>query len=172
MRQSPGAIFARMVTKAQLKSLQASRRYGIGRLLLLARRDFLSRLAQIMHIDGDLAVQARGRLLPYIDIEGTRSTDLARRIGVSKQAVARMVKELEEEGLLFREGDEVDGRAQLIKFTESGLKYLTRMHAVISQVEDDYEQLVGTDAMNEMRTALATIAYEQSAIQEDGSATK
>jgi len=148
-----------MVTKAQLKSLQASRRYGIGRLLLLARRDFLSRLAQKMHIEGDLAVQARGRLLPYIDIEGTRSTDLAKRIGVTKQAVARMVKELEEEGLLTREGDEADGRAQLVKFTDAGLKYLTRMHRVILQVESDYERLLGEKAMSDIRTALATIAY-------------
>lgn len=150
-----------MVTKAQLKSLQASRRYGIGRLLLLARRDFLLRLADKMHMDGNLVVHARGRLLPYIDIEGTRSAELARRIGVTKQAVARMVKELEEDGLLIREGDEADGRAQLVKFTESGLKYLKRMHTVITQIESEYERLVGKESMSAVRTALATIAYGQ-----------
>ena len=156
-----------MVTKAQLKSLQSSRRYGIGRLLLLARRDFLLRLAGKMHMDGDMVIQARGRLLPYIDIEGTRSAELAKRIGVTKQAVARMVKELEEDGLLTREGDEADGRAQLVKFTESGLRYLKRMHAVITQIESDYERLVGKESMGAVRTALATIAYAQDAAEGD-----
>lgn len=156
-----------MVTKAQLKSLQASRRYGIGRLLLLARRDFLLRLAEKMDIDGDMVVQARGRLLPYIDIEGTRSAELARRIGVTKQAVARMVKELEEDGLLTREGDEADGRAQLVKFTETGLRYLKRMHTVITQIESEYERLVGKESMSAVRTALATFAYGQDAVKED-----
>lgn len=156
-----------MVTKAQLTSLQTSRRYGIGRLLLLARRDFLLRLSEKMHMDGVMVIQAGGRLLPYIDIEGTRSAELARRIGVTKQAVARMVKELEEDGLLTREGDAADGRAQLVKFTESGLKYLKRMHAVITQIESDYDRLVGKESMIAVRTALATIAYAKGAADGD-----
>lgn len=148
-----------MFSKAQLKALQAARRHGIGRLLLLARRDFLHRLAQKMDPNGDLAMQARGRLLPYIDMEGTRSTDLARRLGVTKQAVARMVKELEEEGLLQREAHAADGRASLVKFTASGLQYLAHMHKVISQIEREYERMVGRESMDQVRHALATIAY-------------
>lgn len=155
-----------MVSKAQLKSLQASRREGFGRLLLLGRRDFLSRLAQKMH-DGDPAIQARGRLLPHIDIDGTRSTDLARKMGVTKQAVARMIRELEEEGLLFRDVDEADGRALLVKFTQTGFRYLTRMHALITEVEQDYERMVGKTAMKHARATLSRIAYAKHAASED-----
>ncbi len=147
-----------MFTKAHLRSLQASRRDGFGRLLLLGRRDFLSRLADKMH-DGDPGIEARGRLLPYIDIDGTRSTDLARKMGVTKQAVARMVRELEEDGLLVREVDEADGRAMLVKFTEAGLRYLARMHTMITQVEQDYERMLGKTAMKHARATLSKIAY-------------
>jgi len=149
-----------MATRARLQALQASRRQGIGRLLLLTRRDFLNRLAQKMKGEGNATVmQVRGRLIPYIDIDGTRSVDLARRVGVTKQAIGRLVRELEEEGLLTREADDADGRAFLVKFTGAGLEYLTRMHKCIAQIERDYERMVGAENMDVVREALVRIAY-------------
>jgi DNA-binding MarR family transcriptional regulator len=156
-----------MATRPQLQRLQASRRHGIGRLLLLARRDFLARLAERMNGDNEAAMQARGRLLPYLDIAGTRSVDVARRMGVSKQAVARLVKELEEEGLLYREADGADGRAFLVKFTDAGLEYLTQMHKSISQIERDYERMVGRERMALVREVLGVIAYGESEEERD-----
>jgi DNA-binding MarR family transcriptional regulator len=156
-----------MATRPQLQRLQASRRHGIGRLLLLARRDFLARLAERMNGDNEAAMQARGRLLPYLDIAGTRSVDVARRMGVTKQAVARLVKELEEEGLLYREPDGADGRAFLIKFTDAGLEYLTQMHKTISQIERDYERMVGRERMALVREVLGVIAYGEAQDERD-----
>lgn len=151
-------IHLNMVKKNQLQALQASRRYGVGRLLLLARADFLDRL--IDHMGGsETTMQARGRLLPYIDLDGTRSVDLARRMGITKQAVGKLVKELEEDGLLRREPDGADGRAFLVKFTESGQEYLARMHKSIQQIESEYTTLVGTERMRALREALTLIAY-------------
>ena len=148
-----------MITRRKLQTLKGARRYGIGRLLLLARRDFISRIAQRMNEAGDLAMHARGRLLPYIDVDGTRSIDLARRMGVTKQAVARMVQELEEEGLLCRQADDADGRASLVMFTEAGLEYMTRMHKVITQIEREYERQFGQERMKLVRETLSAIAY-------------
>lgn len=157
-----------MLTKKQIDVLKESRRYGIGRLLLLARRDFLVRLADKMDGEADIVMNARGRLLPYIDVEGTRSIDLARRMGVTKQAVARMVKELEEEGLLSREADDADGRAALVKFTDAGLDYMTRLHKCITQVERDYERLFGQEQMKLVRQTLGAIAYAHENGEENG----
>lgn len=149
-----------MITKKRLHHLREVRRYGIGRLLLLARRDFLARLSKKMgDKGGDSQVLSRGRLLPYIDLEGTRSTELAKRMGVSKQAVARLVKELEEEGFLTRTQDDADGRAFLVTFTESGVEYLTLMHDAITQVERDYEREFGAEPMRAVMATLASIAY-------------
>jgi DNA-binding MarR family transcriptional regulator len=147
-----------MATRNRLQALQASRRHGIGRLLLLGRRDFLQRLGGKMN-DSETILQARGRLLPYIDIEGTRSVDLARRMGLSKQAVGKLVRELEEDGLLYREVDGADGRAFLVKFTDAGVEYLTRLHRCIAQIEREYERLVGAERMAVVREALSLIAY-------------
>ena len=149
-----------MATRARLQALQASRRHGIGRLLLVTRRDFLDRLAQKMNGEDNATVLlARGRLVPYIDIDGTRSVELARRVGVTKQAIGRLVRELEEDGLLTREADDADGRAFLVKFTEDGLEYLTRMHKCIAQIEREYERMVGAEDMDVVRKVLTRIAY-------------
>ena len=149
-----------MATRARLQALQASRRHGIGRLLLVTRRDFLDRLAQKMNGEDNATVLlARGRLVPYIDIDGTRSVELARRVGVTKQAIGRLVRELEEDGLLTREADDADGRAFLVKFTDAGLEYLTRMHKCIAQIEREYERMVGAEDMDVVRKVLTRIAY-------------
>jgi DNA-binding MarR family transcriptional regulator len=158
-----------MSSRRQLQALQASRRYGIGRLLLLGRRDFLHRLGLKMG-NADAVVQARGRVLPYIDVDGTRSVDLARRMGLSKQAVGKLVRELEEDGLLYREADGGDGRAFLVKFTDDGLEYLARLHKCILQIEREYERVVGAERMQAVREALSLIAYGAEGSLEEGEA--
>ena len=153
-----------MITSRRLNNLRQVRKHGIGRLLLLARRDFLNRLAAKMgEQEGPSQVWSRGHLLPYIDIEGTRSTELARRIGVSKQAVAKVVKELEEVGFLERAADDADGRAFLVKFTESGLEYLMRMHDAITKVERDYEHEFGTGQIRALKATLSAMVYRDEA---------
>jgi DNA-binding MarR family transcriptional regulator len=149
-----------MITSRRLNNLREIRKHGIGRLLLLARRDFLTRLSEKMgETGGPSQVWSRGRLLPYIDLEGTRSTELAKRLGVSKQAVGRVVRELEDDGLLARALDEADGRAFLVTFTERGLEYLMRMHEAIRKVERDYEREIGADAIRALKATLSAIAY-------------
>lgn len=150
-----------MISKEKLSELQQSRRQGIGRLLLLARRDFAKRLARRMREQGDprLMSASRSAILPYIDLEGTRSTEVARRMGISKQAVARAVKELEEDGLLARAPDAADGRAFLITFTEDGVEFLLRIHANIVAIENEYQQMAGMEDMKTTRRVLESIAY-------------
>ena len=144
----------------QMNALKQARRYGIGRLLFLVRRDFLSRLSVKMEKRiGRALLQSSGALLPFIDLEGTRSVELARRMGISKQAVGKLVKELEALGFLTRTPDGADGRAFLVSFTEAGVDYLQDMHKAINQIEREYETMVGAGQMHIVRAALSTIAY-------------
>jgi len=147
-----------VIARSRLNGLKKARRQGIGRLLLLARRDFLSRLLRKLGRSGGKPSSA-GALLPFIDLEGTRSTELARRVGISKQAIGNAIRELEEAGLLKRVADGADGRAFLVSFTKSGVDYLLEMHKAITQIEREYDNLVGAARMNEVRAALRSIAY-------------
>ncbi len=59
-------------------------------------------------------------LMPHLDLEGTRLTGLAERMGISKQAVSQIVDELEEMGVVERRRDPSDGRARLTRKIGSG----------------------------------------------------
>lgn len=169
-----------MISSKKLDQLRATRSFGIGRLFLLARRDFSARLAQKMaarHPDGGPHPGGPhpggpnpggpnpggpilgGSLLPFLDLEGTRSTELARRAGITKQAVAKVLKELEEAGLVTRTQDQSDGRAQLVHFTESGVDYLLQIHAAIRSIELEYEQMLGAAQLQQLRASLSQLVY-------------
>lgn len=59
-------------------------------------------------------------LLPHIDFDGTRQTEIAQRMGISKQAVGQLIDEMVEMGSLKLEPDPKDGRAKLVKFNLEG----------------------------------------------------
>jgi len=149
-----------MLGKRKLESLQKKRRYGMGRMLLLARKDFLERLAQAMRNRQEELPSSSATLLPFVDLQGTRSTEIARRMGVSKQAAAKAVKDLETVGLLMREPDETDARASRIRFTPHGLRYMVKLHDAIDEVEADYTRLLGAEQIQALRQALFLIAYD------------
>lgn len=146
------------IDKETLAKLNATRPQAIGRLLLLARRDFTTRVANQMKAKGlDEIPPALLSLSAYIDLDGVRSTELAERAGMTKQAVGKIVKQLEAQGLVVRENDSSDGRAFLVKLTELSLQHLVALYAVVDHVEQEYEQLLGKPGMSEFRTALHAI---------------
>src|SRR5689334_14526247 len=63
---------------------------------------------------------AHTALLPHLDFEGVRLTDLARKLEVSKQAVGPLVDELEAMGVVERIADPDDGRAKRVRFSRKG----------------------------------------------------
>ena len=90
-----------------------------------------------------------------IDLEGTRLTDLADRIGISKQAVGQLVDELEDLGVLERVPDPDDGRAKLIRFIEEdGEPILMRGLAVLTALESQMEAHIGPRQMKQLHRAL------------------
>ncbi|MGD9946053.1 MAG: MarR family winged helix-turn-helix transcriptional regulator [Burkholderiaceae bacterium] len=147
-----------MTEKPRKSSLDHARRHGFGRLLLLARRDFVTRLKDMLRANGEMVFRSM-MISPYIDGDGTRIVEIARRMGISKQAVGRMVGELEEAGLVAQRADPADGRATLVSFTPEGLRYMKRMHRFVRKVEDEYRELVGAEVFSATRRALRTIAY-------------
>lgn len=96
-------------------------------------------------------------LLPHLDLSGTRLTDLAERLGVSKQAVAPLVDELEHMGVLEKVPDPSDGRAKLIVYTERGKRGLLEGLEVLKEVECDLEQVIGRRRMRQLSAILAAL---------------
>jgi DNA-binding MarR family transcriptional regulator len=96
-------------------------------------------------------------LLPHIDLDGTRVTDLAERLGVSKQAASQLVDDLEQLGVLARVPDAEDARARRVIFTQLGRAGLLEGLSVLRALERELAGKVGEKKMEHMRAALLAI---------------
>jgi len=97
----------------------------------------------------DLEPAAYG-LLAVIRREGPiRLTDLALNIGVGKPSVSRQIAFLESIGLVFKEADPLDGRAQSIRLTEKGEE---KMHQVQDARRQDFRERLAEWPVEELRT--------------------
>jgi DNA-binding MarR family transcriptional regulator len=63
-----------------------------------------------------------GYVLLNIDPEGTPSTSLGPKMGMEPTSLSRILKHLEQEGLITRSKDEQDGRISRIQLTKDGKK--------------------------------------------------
>jgi DNA-binding MarR family transcriptional regulator len=100
---------------------------------------------------------AHTTLLPHVDLAGTRLTDLAKRLGVSKQAAAQLVDELEEMGMLERVPDPADARAKLVRFSKRGQQGLLEGLGVLKELEAEIGALVGHDKLHVFHDVLRAI---------------
>ncbi len=96
-------------------------------------------------------------LLPHIDLEGTRLTDLARRMGVTKQATLQLVDELVELGMLERVPDPSDARAKLVRFSKRGRQGLFEGLSILRELEDEIRGHVGEAKMKAFHEVLAVV---------------
>lgn len=136
--------------------LEATKRASIGHLLFRCARLLNERaLARARARTGKPIRTAHTTLFPHIDLEGTRLTDIAKRVGVSKQAVGQLVAELEEMGAVERVDDPEDGRAKLVRFTRSrGRLALFDGFELLAELESELEAELGARTMNDLRRAL------------------
>jgi len=128
--------------------LERRKRDSVGQLLMRCARLFneaaLARMRVEMGLPGVRA--SHTSLFPFIELEGTRLTELAARVGVSKQAVGQLVEELEEMGILERAPDPADGRAKLVRFSARGRRGLLEGLAVLRGMEAELSaRLAGGD---------------------------
>lgn len=80
---------------------------------------------------------AHAAVYAHVSLHGTRPTELADKLGISPQAVAQLVGELAEMGLVERVPDPTDGRARLVRFTRKGRADILAGFRVFEGIEAD-----------------------------------
>ena len=140
------------LTEAQI---QALREENIGRLFLRAHRAFGELAYEKLHKRGHDGLSiVHTALLAHLDMHGTQVTTLADRAGITKQAMGRLVDELESKGYVESAPDPTDGRAKRVTFTERGWQFLTDAYEVKLEIEVAYSSILGEDGMVQLRAAL------------------
>ena len=144
--------------RAQWKARLAARKQAsVGQLLFRAARLFNERAMARVQRRMPAARLAHTTLLPHIDLDGTRQTEIARRAGVSKQAVGQLVDDMVAAGMLARSADPADGRAQLVRFTDDGLAQLLAGLDVLDAIEVDLGADVGAMTLDRLRRELTKL---------------
>ena len=144
--------------RAQLVArLAARKRASVAQLLFKAARLWNEQaMARVQRRVPEARV-AHTTLLPHIDLEGTRATEIARRAGITKQAVGQLVDDMIGLGMLERVPDPDDGRAQLVRFTDEGIAQLLAGLDVLDEIEIDLGGDAGAATLDRLRRDLAKL---------------
>ncbi len=142
------------------EKLEAAKRASTLQLLFKCAR--LVNERALASLPADAAHQQRPRpahmsLFPHISLEGTRPSELAQRLGISKQAVGQLVDELVRMKVLERRPDPDDGRAVRVAFTDKGLQDIMDGLAHLRQVERTLTRAIGRDHMRGLRDSLLAL---------------
>ena len=93
----------------------------------------------------------------YPGPDGERPSVLAERARISRQAMNKLVNEMEAAGYLKRGPDPVDGRAKLVYLTPGGRQVIRDIRLIIASIEEEWERALGTRRYQQMRSALAEL---------------
>jgi DNA-binding MarR family transcriptional regulator len=104
------------------------------------------------------ATTATNQLMLMIDVEGTTVSELARRVGVTKQSMADSVGSLEAQGLVTRHPDDHDRRARLVTLTDEGHTALRVGLDVVTAMHERWSRLLGAHDMARLLTLLHRLA--------------
>jgi DNA-binding MarR family transcriptional regulator len=140
------------------REIEAAKRVSAGHLLLKAARLLNERAIARVRAEANPDFRTpHTALLPHIDFEGTRLTELAARVGTSKQAVGELVAELEEMGMVSRAVDPADARARLVRFTPRGRRALLHGLSVLAEIETELAAELGRATFDRLRADLGRL---------------
>jgi DNA-binding MarR family transcriptional regulator len=90
----------------------------------------------------------------HLDAEGTRPAEIARRAGISRQAVGQTVGQMKSLGLVKLAPDPTNRRARLVQPTAKGRKALERTGNGSAAAEKVLSRRIGASRLKSMREAL------------------
>lgn len=130
-------------------------RYNVGRLLVKAVRRFET--AVVAHLQARGLIEARMsylKVILYIDVGGTRITELANKAQMTKQAMSELVMQCEALGLVRRLPDLEDARAKIVALTPVGLEWLDALGDAVRHAEAEMREAIGDKATASLIDAL------------------
>lgn len=144
-----------------MNTAQLHRRQGenFGYTLLTCARlfDALAHGQMNRHAGKVVAPPGLVRLVPYLNFDGIRPSELARLTDVSKQAVSQTLAPLVEQGLVEYIDDPKDGRARMIRLTQKGGETFVHALASLKQLEKALADRIGAKKLADLFEALKTI---------------
>jgi DNA-binding MarR family transcriptional regulator len=134
------------------------RQRNVARLVIRYSKYMIARVEQLAagHGHPDFKHHYMG-LLANIGPEGSTSGELARCIWVTKQAMSKMLKEVEAQGFIAHHPHEHDGRANMVHLTEKGRLLLAASLKVSAQLKAEMIAVAGEENIEHLIDTLSTL---------------
>jgi DNA-binding MarR family transcriptional regulator len=100
---------------------------------------------------------SHGCVFRYLELEGSRLSELAEKSGMTKQAFGEHLANVEALGYIVRVPDPQDGRAKLIVPTARGREVLVLGRQAFAEIERDWAATIGVERVAALRTTLEEI---------------
>ena len=130
-------------------------RRNLPQLLVDARRWFEEGLLAAMEAGGATPVSpTQVQLFAVLDDQGTTVSELARRMGVTRQTAHQTVHGLVAAGLLEQAPDPASARQRLIRRTREGERAHRQADRTLGRLEEQLAERIGPERVDALRAAL------------------
>lgn len=120
------------------------------------------RLGEAVHTrDWQGLRQSHFRVLACVPPDGASVTEVAERVGVTKQACGQLVTPLVEAGHLRVDPSPTDGRVRVLRRTPSGDRFYADVRRQVADIEAGWAAQVGERRYAEFRAVLAELALTE-----------
>jgi len=128
----------------------------LGQALIQAHQWLSASLLNLMHERGHPELtSAHLTFFNSLNCGMTHASEVARRMGISRQAVYKVTKELQKLGILELVDDPEDGRQKIISMTKRGERIALDARECLELVEAQLADQIGRRNLDVLRAALA-----------------
>ncbi|MEA5404233.1 MarR family transcriptional regulator [Arcicella sp. DC2W] len=95
--------------------------------------------------------------LIHIDLEGSNINNLASLAGVTKQAMSKLVKELQDEGFVSIEKHPNDARTLIVKLSDKGISTMLHWKECTANIESKFAEVIGLEKVEQLKNILSDV---------------
>ena len=140
-------------------SLLSQYKGNLPRHLIALSRHIQSTVMQQLQ-EGDKHRALRMSFEPYISMvgKGCRLTELAERLGISKQSCNQTANQMEKAGYIQRVAAPLDGRGKIVVLTGRGKTLVADGSGVMADIAADFDRHIGTRNLTALTSTLIKLA--------------
>ena len=98
--------------------------------------------------------------LANLEEDGITNNELARRAGVTKQAMSKVVKLLEDDGYIYTVKNERDSRSSQIFINERGKQLMVAVFNCMEEIREKFQAIAGRERVEQMIDTMVMLVRE------------
>ena len=143
---------------SELNEFKENKNRHLGRLIAKSHRIVRELAGEFLQAKGYTNFRVGHMVaLIHIDLEGSNINNLAHLAGVTKQAMSKLVKELQDEGFVTIEKHPSDARTLIVKLSDRGINTMLHWKECTNNIESKFSEIIGSEKVEQLKDTLSTI---------------